>query len=146
METERRLVVMAIALERYRQRRGKYPDRPADLTPELLPHVLQDPMDGQPLRYRPATDGGFLLYAVGDDGKDDGGDASSPTGSLIEWYRNQDVVWPARAEPALVADYKEKAIAEMRRRAARTARSTGRGVRSNGIPPMPAVTRPNGTN
>ncbi|MFW6162335.1 MAG: hypothetical protein ACODAJ_06160 [Planctomycetota bacterium] len=35
-----------------------------------------DPFDGQPLRYR-TTDDGFVVYAVGEDGKDDGGAVES---------------------------------------------------------------------
>ena len=33
-------------------------------------------MDGQPLRYRRNADGTFLLYSIGENGKDDGGNPS----------------------------------------------------------------------
>ena len=45
-------------------------------------------MDGQPLRYRRNADGTFLLYSVGENGKDDGGDPSlekGVTGSSFYW-------------------------------------------------------------
>ena len=41
--------------------------------PEFVPKVPLDPVDGQPLRYRRNADGTFLLYSVGENGKDDGG-------------------------------------------------------------------------
>ena len=72
-EAQRRLIITAIALERYRGRNGSYPDTLAALTPEFLKTPLPDFMDGQPLRYRLTDDGHFLLYSVGLDGVDNGG-------------------------------------------------------------------------
>jgi len=71
-ETARRITVTAIALERYRRRHGKYPEQLPELTPEFLAKAPIDFMDGKPLRYRRKDDGTFLLYSVGEDGKDDG--------------------------------------------------------------------------
>ena len=65
----RRIVVTAIALERYRLRHKEYPARLSDLTPEFLSKLPIDFMDGKPLRYRPKDDGTYLLYSVGEDGK-----------------------------------------------------------------------------
>jgi hypothetical protein len=42
------------------------------MTPGLLAEVPLDPYDGQPLRYR-RTEDGVVVYAVGDDGVDNGG-------------------------------------------------------------------------
>jgi hypothetical protein len=64
---------VACALERFRLSRGEYPETLDALVPgfaELLPH---DVISGQPLKYRRKPDGGFLLYSVGWNGKDDGG-------------------------------------------------------------------------
>jgi len=74
-EVRRRLVITALALERYRTRHGRYPGRLADLVPELLKAALVDFMDGQPLRYEPTEDGRFLLYSVGLDCVDNHGEA-----------------------------------------------------------------------
>jgi len=72
-EAWRRILITAIALERYRGKNGSYPQTLAALTPEFLPNPLPDFMDGQPLRYRPTDDGHFLLYSVGQDCVDNGG-------------------------------------------------------------------------
>ena len=62
----------ACALERYRLARGRYPDTLAALVPQYLAAVPGDVMDGQPLRYRLEGDG-FVLYSIGWNMKDDGG-------------------------------------------------------------------------
>jgi hypothetical protein len=67
----------AVAAERYRLGHGDWPRALADLVPAYLPAVPLDPFDGQPLRYR-RTDGGAVVYSVGEDGRDDGGDLSPP--------------------------------------------------------------------
>jgi len=72
-EARRRILVTAIALERYHGKRGSYPNSLADLAPEFVPSVPLDFMDGQPLRYRFTDDSHFILYSVGLDGVDNGG-------------------------------------------------------------------------
>jgi len=74
-----------------------------------------DFMDGKPLRYRRREDGTFLLYSVGEDGQDDGGDGSprpTDTSTRRQWYRMRDAVWPAPATPEEVRKYE----AEMRQK------------------------------
>jgi hypothetical protein len=44
-----------------------------DLVLQYLPAVPRDPFDGQPLRMAAGPEG-LLLYSVGKDGVDDGGD------------------------------------------------------------------------
>jgi hypothetical protein len=65
-------VLTAIALELHKRRHGKYPATLAELTPDLLPAVLPDRIDGRPIRYK-IVDGRPLLYSVGVDRIDDGG-------------------------------------------------------------------------
>ncbi len=106
-EAARQLTVTAIALKRHQLRHGNCPPNLAALVPDLLPAVPKDPVDGQPLRYRRNDDGTFLLYSVGSDGKDDGGDArplnkESPS---LTWYRGRDWVWPQAATPEEVKAY-----------------------------------------
>jgi hypothetical protein len=102
VEASRRLVITATALERYRLRRGNYPPDLTALTPELLPTVPRDPVDGQPLRYRVNSDGSFVLYCIGADGKDDGGNPVPPPGETPSamWQRGRDWVWPQPATQA----------------------------------------------
>ncbi len=109
-ETRRRLLVAVLALERFRLAKGRYPTVLVDLTPGWLKAVPLDPMDGKPLRYRLKPDGAFLLYSVGRDGKDDGGDPASPGKSdKPSWLRAKDIVWP---QPA--SDEEAKAFYEQK--------------------------------
>jgi hypothetical protein len=106
-ETERSLVVAAVALNRYKLRHGRTAQSLSELVPEFVQDVPVDYMDGQPLRFRVQPGGGFLLYSVGENGQDDGGDASllpGKTGSRVPWYR-KDVIWPEPATKAEVEAY-----------------------------------------
>jgi hypothetical protein len=67
-----RCAVVAVAAERFRQARGRWPDSIAELVPQFLAAVPLDPFDGKPLRWRTAP-GGAMVYSVGMDGVDDGG-------------------------------------------------------------------------
>ena len=65
-------VLTAIALELHKRRHGEYPATLAELTPDLLPAVLPDRIDGRPMRYK-IVEGKPLLYSIGVDRIDDGG-------------------------------------------------------------------------
>jgi hypothetical protein len=95
-ETEREMVVAAIAIKRYQIRHGKLPANLSLMVPEFLAHLPRDYMDGQLLRYRTNSQNGFVLYSVGFDGKDDGGDDTSfPKKSGHEtWPAGRDWIWP----------------------------------------------------
>lgn len=67
-----RCAVAALAVERYRQKHGRWPERLADVVPDFLTAIPADPSDGAPLRYRRLEDGA-VVYSVGDDGQDGGG-------------------------------------------------------------------------
>jgi hypothetical protein len=98
MEAAKQLTVAAIALKRYHLKHAAYPESLTALVPEFLSEVARDPMDGQILRYRLNADGTFLLYSIGDDDKDDGGNPNPPAGSKsIQWQRGHDWVWPQPA-------------------------------------------------
>jgi hypothetical protein len=99
LEIQRSLTVTAIALKRYALRHRAYPADLASLVPEFLATVPRDVMDGQPLRYRRNADGSFLLYSIGEDGVDNGGDPSPIPGVPKSWARARDIVWPAPANP-----------------------------------------------
>ena len=66
-----------LALERFRLKRGQWPQDLADLVPEFLTAIPVDPFDGQPLRYG-RTDRGVVVYSVGEDELDGGGDVARP--------------------------------------------------------------------
>jgi hypothetical protein len=61
-ELTRRLLLVAIAIERYRLRHGASPADLAAPVPEFLAEVPEDPTDGRPLSYRP-SENGYVLYS-----------------------------------------------------------------------------------
>ena len=67
------MIVLAFALAAYRaEHAGQYPQTLAELAPKYIDTLPSDPFTGQPFRYR-KENGGYLLYSVGDNGKDDDG-------------------------------------------------------------------------
>lgn len=110
IETTQNIIVTAIALKRYELRHHQLPDTLEQLVPDLLKSVPTDYMDGQPLHYRRNADGTFLLYSVGENGKDDGGNPSQENGvtsSSFYWQDEQalDWVWPQPATPQEIKAY-----------------------------------------
>ena len=98
-ETIRQQTITAIALERYRLKQGKYPEKLMELIPDYLAQIPSDPMDGRPMRYRLNPDGTFTLWSVGFDGKDDGGDITMPDSKKQNFPQDaKDLVWP-RIDP-----------------------------------------------
>ncbi len=78
------------ALARYAAEHGMYPQTLEELTPLMLADGI-DPFSGEPLHYRLEPDGGFTLWSVGQDLKDDGGEAAAG------WRWDQaDYVWTSR--------------------------------------------------
>jgi len=67
--------IIVCALERYRLKNGSYPASLTPLLPQFLDKLPHDIFIGGPLKYRLLPDGKFLLYSVGLDARDDGGDA-----------------------------------------------------------------------
>jgi hypothetical protein len=99
-ETERQMTLAAIALKRWQLRHGKLPSSLEALVPELLAAVPWDYMSARPLCFRLKEDGGYVLYSVGLDGKDDGGDPTSMPGGTPSLWGGRDAVWPSpAAEP-----------------------------------------------
>jgi hypothetical protein len=96
--TRHETMITVIALKRYQLREGKMPKDLGALVPGYLAVLPRDLMDGQPLRYRRNADGSFVLYSVGKDAKDDGGDSrpadSSTSQQQCEWWSGRDWVWP----------------------------------------------------
>ena len=112
-ESAKRIVVTAIALKRFQLKYGNFPEKLSDLTPEFLPSVPLDPADGQPLSYRWNADGTFLLYSVGENGKDDGGNPSLEKGvesPSLQWQDRHalDWVWPQPASAEEIQAYSAK--------------------------------------
>jgi hypothetical protein len=109
-ETERSLVICAVALKRYALRYGAPPASLDALVPEFVSSVPIDYMDGKPIKYQLNASGAFVLYSVGADGKDDGGNATllpDKTNPHNLWDR-RDWVWPSPATPDEIAAYRKE--------------------------------------
>src|SRR5207302_4095194 len=99
IQTQQQMALGAIAIERYRLKEGHIPRDLSALVPGFLSAVPRDGMDGKALRYRLTANGGFQLYSVGHDGKDNGGDATLRPGAshYPQIWDGRDAVWPAPA-------------------------------------------------
>jgi hypothetical protein len=89
------LARIAIALERYRLARGEYPDFLTPLETQFITRLPHDIIDGQRLHYRRTANGQFLLYSIGWNETDDGGNVvmdstGSPVRAVWKWG---DWVW-----------------------------------------------------
>lgn len=71
-ESAVRQLQIAIALERFHQAQGHYPDSLDSLT-TARPLNFTDPITGTPMVYRLSPERGYVLYSRGEDGLDDGG-------------------------------------------------------------------------
>lgn len=91
-EIWREMGVTSLALKRYRLSHPRFANRLGLLVPGFLPASPVDWMDGKPLRYRLNADGAWVLYSVGQDGHDDGGD---PTPAAQGGSDGRDLVWPS---------------------------------------------------
>ena len=82
-----RLTLLAIAMERYRLRHGRYPSDPAALVPDCIAAVPPD-IDGAPLRIVTSPDGAkSVLYSIGWNLADDW------HGVIPATYKEEDDLW-----------------------------------------------------
>jgi hypothetical protein len=115
-ESRRRVIVTALALERYQSQHGSYPQSLQNLVPEFLKEAPTDFMDGQPLRYQLTDNHHFILYSVGLDCIDNGGETPrtrrgrDPYGSLAGMGipEGTDLVWPRPASEAEIQAYQDQ--------------------------------------
>src|SRR5262249_11113673 len=73
-----RVAQTALAVERFRRAHNdSLPKDLAELAPTFLASIPTDPFDGKPLRFK-SRGGGFVVYSIGSDQKDDGGTEFNP--------------------------------------------------------------------
>jgi hypothetical protein len=72
LEATVRLLQTELAIHLYREDHGELPERLDRLVPDYLPGLPLDPYTRQPLVYRKTGDA-WVIYSVGHDGVDDGG-------------------------------------------------------------------------
>jgi hypothetical protein len=105
VEVAKQMAITAVALKRYQLRNGNYPPTLKALVPQFLPAVPRDPVDGNPLRYQQSGKT-FMLYSIGEDGRDNGGDPTIAGSVLgLDWLKGRDIVWPQPASPQEIAAY-----------------------------------------
>ena len=96
--TQHQMATTAIALKRHALKHGQPPANLAALVPEFLSTLPTDLMDGQALRYRPNADGTFVLYSVGENLRDEGGDFTTESANDRRQegtpWSGRDWVWP----------------------------------------------------
>jgi hypothetical protein len=90
-EAYRRIMLAALAVERFRINRGFAPERLEELVPDDLDAIPQDPFDGQPLRYR-RDESHYTVYSVGWNRRDNGGLLPEP--ELQGRRRPPDIIFP----------------------------------------------------
>jgi hypothetical protein len=89
---------IACALERYHLVHSEYPETLDALVPKFMQAIPHDIIGGQPLHYRRTDDGKFLLYSIGWNETDDGGQpAPHGENGYIKDYAQGDWVWPGTA-------------------------------------------------
>lgn len=80
---------VVLALQAYRRDHGPFPEDVKELVPEYLPSVPADPLDpkGAPIRYRRDELLKAVVWSVGDDNADGGGDLGTvdKPGSDVGW-------------------------------------------------------------
>lgn len=95
------LARVAIALERHRLKHGAYPATLEAIDAAFVPAggIPRDVISGGPLHYAPTADGRFQLYAVGWNGKDDGGSVvwKDKAQTQVDFTQG-DWVWPQPRE------------------------------------------------
>jgi hypothetical protein len=110
--TLHQMVIAAVTLKRYELRHAQLPQSLAALAPEFLTEEPHDFMDGQPLRYRLNSDGSFILYSVGEDGRDDGGNplpaVSDKNQQNPSPWAGRDWVWPRVVDDEVTASLSPK--------------------------------------
>jgi hypothetical protein len=94
-QAEENLAIAAFALAAYRADHHEYPKRLANLVPAYIDALPSDPFTGGALRYKPEQHGGrldgYVLYSVGQNGKDEGGQGPESFNYLSADGRNDDI-------------------------------------------------------
>jgi hypothetical protein len=99
-ETQKELVLAALAVRRYSLKHGHPPDTLEALVPEWIDGVPRDYWGGGSLHYRTNTNAEPSLYSTGADGLDSNGDASGIIAKSPPLFSGRDMVWPVAATEA----------------------------------------------
>lgn len=92
---------LACALERQRLVHSAYPETLEALVPQFVENIPNDVIDGKPLRYRRTADGGYTLYSIGWNQRDDNGEIAwqkAKEGTAVD-LNEGDWVWQMPGKP-----------------------------------------------
>lgn len=103
------LVETACGIEGYRLDRGSDPETLAALVPEFLESVPVDPFDGNEMRYRRDGDS-YLLYSIGWDLDDDGGEVVRRNSRQIDRTQGDWVIPPEKIESENIERMRAEAL------------------------------------
>lgn len=92
-QTKLKQALVVCALKRYRLTHGGYPANLGALVPQFVEELPRDVIGGQPLKYRRTDDGQFVLYSVGWNEQDDGGQVVLDKDGSADREKG-DWVWP----------------------------------------------------
>lgn len=95
-KTQHEATVAILAIQRWRLQKDQYPASLAELVAAgFLNELPMDPWSDKPLVYK-KTDDNFILYSVGFNFTDDGGEyGKDRSGNIRKWSDNGDFVfWP----------------------------------------------------
>jgi hypothetical protein len=84
-------VRVGIACKIYKNLHGDFPETLSELSPEILKKIPVDPFTGQPLIYK-RRDSGIMVFSVGSNLRDDGGNGTWKIPSLI-MEKDDDWTW-----------------------------------------------------
>ena len=84
-QADEQVVLAELAIGLFHEDHGHWPATLEELVPDYLPKVPLDLHGKGPLIYR-VTDGGYVLYSVSHDGRDDGGSFGTRIQSLGAGY------------------------------------------------------------
>ncbi|HLD36898.1 MAG TPA: hypothetical protein VJC37_09270 [Planctomycetota bacterium] len=89
LNAQRRGLYILTALKLYKAKYQKYPDKLADLAPDIIKTVPLDPFSGQAFIYNVLPDGAIQLYSIGANLKDDNCNADKETDIVITPLKKQ---------------------------------------------------------
>jgi hypothetical protein len=93
-----RLLIMELAIRAYELETAELPTTIADLTPAILEQLPNDPFGEGPLKFQRTQDN-YILYSVGANGRDDGGQFDADD-SVRDDYPVSRLIRAARPRPA----------------------------------------------
>lgn len=90
LHSQQDMLGIACALEKYRRIHDDLPESLEALLPKYLPELRKDPASGKNYRYERLDQDRYRLWAVGIDGRDDGGQFDETEGE----HNQVDIIWP----------------------------------------------------